>query len=222
MRAEYLEDSTIAVSGSKRTETFTRIWAGVGWPDGDSGYVCVVGERTDGLYHCLWEKSGGLWEIGEAIVVAKDRFLIDCVWVDTGDELATSYLRTLEGLCFYENQGKQPASFAGTGSKSRWPDFRDADTTASIVAVPSRIANNFRSALEKTRGVIMTGKLMIHESNCPKLVYTLRQPLHDLLASSVMQALVWVVSALDAATDSGPLDFDPASQWYANFSRILK
>jgi hypothetical protein len=95
MRAEYLEDGTIAVTGSRSTEIFTRIWASVGWPDRDSGHVCVVGERTDGLYHCLWEKSGGLLEIGTAVIAAKDLFLIDCVWVDSSDELATSYLRTL-------------------------------------------------------------------------------------------------------------------------------
>jgi hypothetical protein len=219
MRAEYLEDATIAVSGSKRTETFNRIWAGVGWPDRNAGYVCVVGARTDGLYHCLWEKSGGLWEIGDAIVAAKDQFLIDCIWVDGSDLLATSYLRTLEGLSFYDNQGTQPASFAGAGAKHRWPHFRDAETTAIIAAVPSRIVDNYRSALEKTRGVIMAGKLVIHESNCPKLVYTLRQPLPDLLASSVMKAVVWVVSALDAANSVGPLDFEPSAPWYANFSR---
>ncbi len=221
MRAEYLEDGTIAVCGSKSTETFDRIWAGVGWPDRDSGYVCVVGVRTDGPYHCLWEKSGGLWEIGEAIIAAKDLFLIDCVWVDASDELATAYLRTIEGLSFYDNKGMKPVSFAGAGAKRRWPHFRNADTTATIAPVPARIVDNYRSALEKTRGVIMAGKLMIHESNCLKLVYTLRQPLQDLLASPVMKALVWVVSALDAANGAGPLDLEPSRPWYASFSREM-
>jgi hypothetical protein len=219
MRAEYLEDATIAVSGSSKTQKFNRIWAGVGWPDREAGYMCVVGERTDGLFHCLWEKSGGLWEIGEAIVCAKDRLLIDCVWVDTNDELATSYLRTLEGLSFYDNKGIGAPSFADASAKRRWPDFRDANTTATIAAVPGRIAGNYRSALEKTRAIIMAGKLMVHPTNCPKLVYTLRQPLHDLLCSSIMKALVWVVSALDAAKAADPDDFEPSCSWYANFSR---
>lgn len=222
MRAEYLEDATIAVSGATRIETFNRIWAGVGWPDRDSGYVCVAGERTDGLYHCLWEKLGGLWEIGEAIIAVKDRFLVDCVWVDTRDELATSYLRTLEGLCFYGDHGTPVGSPEGTGPKRRWPHFRGPETTATVAAVPSRVVNNFRSALEKARGVIMAGSLVIHEPHCPRLVYTLRQPVHDLMGSPVMKALVWVVSALEAARGAGPLDFNPSDPWYTNFSRDLE
>ena len=48
------------------------------------------------------EKKGGLWELGAAAVEAKDRLLVDCVWVDARDAIATSYLRTLPGLCFPE------------------------------------------------------------------------------------------------------------------------
>jgi hypothetical protein len=200
MRAERLEDATIAVCGATRTETFNRIWAGVGWPEKNPGCVCVVGERTNGLYHCLWEKLGGLKEIGESIISAKDRFLVDRVWVDGRDELATSYLRTLDGLCFYEDRANLARSLDAAIPKRHWPSLSDPETTAAVVAVPDRVVSNFRSALEKTRAVIMTGSVVIHESGCPRLVYTLRQPLNDLMGSPIMKALVWVISALDRSS----------------------
>ena len=84
--------------------------------------------------------------------------------------------------------------------------------TATVVPVPERATANYRSALERTRGVIMAGNLMIHEANCPKLVYALRQPLEDLLRSPVMKALVWVITALEDAkrsTDSAASASDP-------------
>ncbi|HMK34571.1 MAG TPA: hypothetical protein VK463_05865 [Desulfomonilaceae bacterium] len=221
MQARYADDSTIAVSGARRTEQFNRIWAGIGWPDREPGYLCVVGERTDGLLHALWEKHGGLWELGEGIIEAKDRFLIECIWVDTSDEVATSYLRTREGLCFYDDPASEPSASGISWPASRWPHFRDRDVTATIAAVPVRIVKNYRSALEETRGVLMTGRLMVHESNCPKLVYTLRQPVRELLGSSVMKALVWVISALEAAKGVGQLDFKLSDPWYTNFSRDL-
>jgi len=220
MHAEYLEDGTVAISGVARAEKFSRIWAGIGWPDRDQGHIVVVGERTDARYHCLWEKSGGLWELGDAAVEAKDRFLVECVWVDTRDEVATSYLRTLNGLCFYEEtRGGEGTSAATQPSTTAGHPLRDRDTTAAVVPVPGRITGSYRSALEKARGVIMTGGLLIHERNCPRLVYTLRQPLDDLIKSPVIKALVWVVNALEELKGNGINGEGPQSPWYGNAPR---
>ena len=222
MHAEHLQDGTLAISGTSRIETFNRIWAGIGWPDRDQGHFCVVGERLDGRYHCLWEKQGGLWELGNAALEAKDRFLIECIWADTRDTVATSYLRTLDGLCFYEDPEEtsiQPASAAEPPTQR--DHFRDRDTTATVVPVPERIAANYRSALEKTRGVIMTGGLMIYERNCPRLVYILRQPLEELIASPVMKALVWVICALEEHKGNGLIENEAAGPWYGNPPRPL-
>ena len=217
MKAEFLHDGTIGVSGRSRIEKFDRIIAGIGWPDVDPGYICVVGERTDGRYHALWEKRGGLWEIGDAAREAKDRFLIDCIMVDTRDELAASYLRTVDGLCFHQEDGnKRPIGGAVSNTGG---NFGDREAVAALIPVPERVTSNYRSALEKARGVIMAGRLMVHEPNCPILVYTLRQPLDELLRSPVMRALVWAVSALEVTRGSENVGGESRDPWYTNLAR---
>lgn len=214
MSAEYLEDGTISVAGAARKETFLKIWAGIGWPDREPGYLCVIGERPDGRYHALWEKTGGLSELGDAAVQAKDRLLIECLWVDGRDTVAASYLRTTDGLCFYES----PASTRPTAAPLlSHPSFEMV--TATVMPVPDMLIGNFRSALEKTRGIIMSGRFLIHEANCPKLVYTLRQPLDDLLKSPVMKALVWVVTALERGRCGASPEELPVDSWYTNVPR---
>jgi hypothetical protein len=219
MLAQYRENGSIEVSGTTRKEDFNKIWAGIGWPDQDTGYICVVGERTDGNYHCLWEKRGGLWELGAAALEAKDRFLVDLIWVDARDDLATSYLRTLEGLCFYEPAADKGSARPASNIPSAPSPFRALDSTATIAAVPEKVVANYRSALEKTRGVILAGRLLIHETNCPLLVYTLRQPLEELLKSPVMKALVWVLTSLEEAKGNGLLEPPPQEPWYTNIPR---
>ena len=133
MRAKCLGDGTIAVTGTKGTESFNRIWAGVGWPENAAGYLCVLGERVDGRYHALWEKNGGLWELGVAAVEVKDRFLIDCIWVDARDAVATSYLRTLPGLCFHEEPPERGCATAtGAGSSAKVPCSIEGEMTATV------------------------------------------------------------------------------------------
>jgi hypothetical protein len=243
MHAKYLPDGAILVTGAVREERFVRIWAGIGWPDRDVGYLCVVGEREDGRYHVLSEYSGGLSDLGQAAIDAKDRLLVENIWVDGRDAVATSYLRTLDGLCGYQDTPKSCPTPVGCGDQREPHHSRSCANdalpphgmpgrhilptrqythdrhTAIVVAVPERITANFRSALEKTRGVIMAGNLLIHETRCPKLIYTLRQPLDEILKSPVMRALVWVITALeDHKGDDTPPGENP-DPWYGNLPR---
>jgi hypothetical protein len=220
MRAEWCEDGAIVVSGAARQEKFKKIWAGIGWPDADPGHLCVVGERTDRRYHAFRENSGGLAELGDAAIECKDRFLVEIIYVDSRDAVATSYLRTLDGLCFYGQPSKDDVTNTGQDvTRPLWPHFRDRTTTAIVAPVPDRIVTSYRSALEKTRGVILRGKLLIHESQCPKLVYTLRQPLDELLGSPAMKALVWVVAALEDSSGNPDLADTTSDPWYTNWGR---
>ncbi len=221
MRAEYCEDGAIVISGAMRQERFRKIVAGIGWPDTEPGHLCVVADRPDGRYHALWEHSGGLTELGDAAIESKDRFLAERIYVDSGDEVATSYLRTLDGLCFYADRDREVAAKADDPKAARpwWPHFRDWATTSAVVPVPNRIVTNYRSALEKTRGVIISGKLLIHESQCRKLVYTLRQPLDQLLKSPVIKALVWAVATLEEAAGNGIHADTQCAPWYVNRGR---
>jgi hypothetical protein len=219
MQAEYLEDGTVSVSGTKRTEKFQRIWAGIGWPDSKSGYFCVIGERTDGRYHAVWEKQGGLWELGDEAVQVKDRFLIEQIWVDARDTVATSYIRTLDGLCFYEEPTGATSDAHAILTPSGWTQFKNQSMTAVVCPVPERVLNNYRSALEKIRGLIMRGTLLIHEKNCPILMYTIRQPLEDLLKSAVTKALVWVLTAMEESKGNHGQQPETPAPWYKNLPR---
>ncbi|MEW6349766.1 MAG: hypothetical protein AB1646_11940 [Thermodesulfobacteriota bacterium] len=208
MQAEYLPDGTIAVSGSTRKEKFTRMWAGIGWPDRIDGHLCAVGERQDGRFHALWEQQGGLWRLGDAAVEARRLLLVDRILVDATDTLATSYLRTLEGLCFDDNAEAQDAPLPVSAGEQR--------TLVTVTPVPKRILSNFRSALEQIKGIITDGRLMIHSGNCPRLVYTIRQPLQELNASPVMRSLVWVITALEEARHQNGAPPALTEPWYSN------
>jgi hypothetical protein len=217
MRSYFLEDGSIAVTGNESTVLFNRMAAGVGWPDLDAGYLCVVGERQDGLYHCLWERQGGLWELGGAAREAKEKFLVDCVWVDGRDVVSTSYLRTLKGLCFSENTEEPIPMGMNDRNTPRVRLHRGTDEhNASIALIQEAVALNYRSSLERTREVIMTGRIVIHEGNCPKLTYMLRQPLNTMMKSPVMKGLVWVVTALEKSRDNGIQGLKQRTAWYAN------
>lgn len=224
MRAQQLEDGSIAVSGTTRSERFNRIWAGIGWPEREPGYICVVGDRQDGRYHALREKRGGLWELGDAALEAKDRFLLESILVDGRDAIATSYFRTLNGLCFYEDSGAElpPLTETPTEVPRLTSAFVTGWNTATVVPVPERVVSNYRSALEKVRGLIVSGRLLIHEANCPRLVYTLRQPLEDLLNSPVMKGLVWVLTALADTAGNWSLQLPEPVPWYTSPPRAGK
>jgi hypothetical protein len=218
MRSTYLPDGTIEISGSTSTVQFNRIWAGIGWPERDPGYLCVVGERRDGRYHALSETRGGLWELASAAVDARKSFCIERIMVDSTDELSTSYLRNYGGLCSYEEE-LQRASYLFLGATTHPQIKQDGPPLPTVSPVQERIITNYRAALEQTRGVIMNGKLLVHEANCPVLVYTLRQPLDEILPAPVMKALVWVINAFEQSQGGGPPDRTDFDTWYSNIER---
>jgi hypothetical protein len=219
MRSQYLAEGTIEVSGSSGAARFHRIWAGIGRPETDQGHLLVVGDRTDGRYHALSETRGGLWELASAAVEAQKAFFIERIMVDATDELCASYLRNYEGLCL-ESDSPDQASYLPIGSMSGAVKTRRSRPAPIISSVHERFVLHYRAALEQTRGVVMSGRLLVHEANCPILAYTLRQPLKDILPSSAMKALVWTITALEQSRDddgSYPVDRE---SWYANVGRL--
>ncbi|MFZ5867830.1 MAG: hypothetical protein ACOYXY_18240 [Thermodesulfobacteriota bacterium] len=219
MQARYLDNGSIEVSGAIEVVTFNRIWVGIGWPEKDPGCLCVVGERTDNRYHAIWEKRGGLVELADAAIEAKDRFLIDRILVDPADELSTAYLRNKPGLCFPETEDEDGTILRPGDTRPKVTVSHNSRSLCVVAPVLSRVLENYRSALEKTRAVIMQGRLLIHETNCPGILYTLRQPLEDLLKSPTMKALVWVVTALESDQGNGDLEEANQEPWYMNVPR---
>jgi hypothetical protein len=149
---------------------------------------------------------------------ATKSFFIERIMVDANDELSTSYLRNYDGLCFHKAES-QGASYLPYGSIAP-PRVRRAGPPLPIVSpVQERIGANYRAAMEQTRGVIMNGKLLVHEAQCPILVYTLRQPLDEILPSPVMKALVWVITAFEQSQSGDTPDRMDSNTWYSNVER---
>jgi hypothetical protein len=202
-------DGTISVSGSSRIEKFHRIQAGLGVPEQDDGYLCVVGQRLDGRYHCLWEKSGSLADLGPALIESSRTLLVEQVFMDCSDRLALEMIRTFGVSDRCENSSQAPL-------------FGQTPEELFIVrCAQDRLVLNFRTALEKTRVLIDGGRILIHEGNCPRLMQSMGLRIQELMTSSVMKALVWVVSALETAGSADKAPHINKAPWYGNFSRRL-
>jgi hypothetical protein len=195
MRALRGEDE-IVLHGRSGEVRFSRLWAGVGRPETAPAFVCVVGERLDSKYHCVWEKQGALWEVADALVWARRHLMIDVAWMDGRDASAVNYLRSFDDLCEPLPRCSEPLI---------------------IAPLPEEYAANFRTTLEKVRAVIDSGRLFVHDSNCPKITYALRQPVEELVTSPVIKALAWVVCGLEM--NSGDCSQPEPAPWYGNPER---
>ena len=180
------------VHGDVRSESFTSVHAGVGWPDGEPGGLVVVGRREDGRYHILEEKRGRLFEITGAAVEISSRLLVDTFWIDSTDTLSTAYFRGDDGPLGPLDVGKN-ATENGVGSSmrivSRGSSIITTDLAPIVRSVSDAILRNFVSALERVRGMIAQERALINEKRCPSIMYAMRQPMDYALASPVMAAL---------------------------------
>jgi hypothetical protein len=209
------------VHGDVRSESFTSVHAGVGWPDGEPGGVVVVGRREDGRYHILEEKRGRLFEITGAAVEISSRLLVDTFWIDSTDTLSTAYFRGDDGPLGPLDVGKN-ATENGVGSSmrivSRGSSIITTDLAPIVRSVSDAILRNFVSALERVRGMIAQERALINEKRCPSIMYAMRQPMDYALASPVMAALaLGLLSMVGAGDDDHALDMP--RQWYDNRRR---
>ena len=218
MRASFKHDGLIIIHGDVRTESFTSVHAGVGWPDGEPGGLVVVGRREDGRYHILEEKRGRLFEIAGASIEIASRLLVDTFWIDSTDSVSTQYFRGADGPL---DTGKS-ATEAGVGSSvrigSRGSSISTPDSGPIVRSVSGAILRNFVSALERVRGMIALERALLNEKRCPSIMYAMRQPMDYALASPVMAALaLGLLSMVGAGDDDDALDMP--RQWYDNRRR---
>ncbi len=221
MRACLKQNGLIMVHGDVRSESFTSVHAGVGWPDGEPGGLVVVGRREDGRYHILEEKRGRLFEITGAAVEISSRLLVDTFWIDSTDTLSTAYFRGDDGPLGPLDVGKN-ATENGVGSSmrivSRGSSIITTDLAPIVRSVSDAILRNFVSALERVRGMIAQERALINEKRCPSIMYAMRQPMDYALASPVMAALaLGLLSMVGAGDDDHALDMP--RQWYDNRRR---
>ena len=221
MRASFKHDGLIIIHGDIRSESFTSVHAGVGWPDGEPGGIVVVGRREDGRYHILEEKRGRLFEIAGASVEIASRLLVETFWIDSTDSVSTQYFRGADGPLWPLDAGNS-ATENGVGSSvrrgSRGSSIITTDSAPIVRSVSDAILRNFVSALERVRGMIAQERALINEKRCPSIMYAMRQPMDYALASPVMAALaLGLLSMVGAGDDDHALDMP--RQWYDNRRR---
>ncbi len=198
LRARYESDGTVAVAGLRTVERFSGMWAGVTAPGEFPGYFLVVGERSDGRFHCLWEKEARLAELREPVGRTCAAMLVDCLWLNCPEEADLAAFRV-----------------ALTGE---W--VGKASQEPVIARVPARFRAGFASGLETVAEMIQDGRLVVFEALCPRLLYEIRRPRAELMTSNVIQTLVLTVSVLEhlrTGCDPGP----PEQLWYGNRPRLL-
>ena len=221
MRSSLKHDGLIIIHGDVRSESFTSVHAGVGWPDGEPGGVVVVGRREDGRYHILEEKRGRLFELAGASVEIASRLLVDTFWVDSTDSVSTAYFRGGDGPLGPLDGGKRPFDKARSFGRIRGNIASKAlelDSAPIVRSVSEAILRNFRSALERVRGMIAQERALINEKRCPSIMYAMRQPMDYALSSPVIRALaLGMLSMVGAGDDDHALD--TPRQWYGNRRR---
>lgn len=218
MLAKELPDGSLQIKTSTGTQIFERTFASMAWPDEAPGSLLILGVKLDGRLKALREFSGGLFELGSCAIEAKTDYLIDSVIVDPRDSISTLSLRNLEGLCFDKSQAAPP--------EKPLRDMRDRSTinkellgALSIAPASCLIVDNYRGALERVRMLIMTRRIIIDESGCPKLAHDLMQPMNIVLNSALVKSLVLASGAIsDVDSDDAIVGRDPAS-WYCNMPK---
>jgi hypothetical protein len=191
MQAKLLPDGTISVEGKSGRRRFTHVHAGLAWPAGAPGALCVGGLRIDGRLHIFREYEGGLDELAKEGARIRRALPVDRFMIDGTDGLAATHFRTFPGIC-----GEVVAA-----------------------AVPRRILAHFSSALEKIKGMLEDETLLIHGENCPRLVQALRRPPESAIKAPLVEAMTWAVTGLTGVDDPENLLGRRAATWYFNVSR---
>jgi len=217
IRVQLLFDGSIAVTGQSSTLVFSRVWAGVGWPEAEQGALCVLAESLEGVYHALAEWRGSLYDLGSAASSAWADLLVDSFWIDASDEVSTTYFRRLD---FSLSGVKEVEAHC---SSLKRPLGRPAGANGAvgpaIVGVRPTFRENFRASLETMRGISASERLAVHQDRCPSLAFALKRDLDYLLRSPVVKALVWALTAMESTRGQAAVQVGPDDVWYHNVHR---
>ena len=222
LRAKFDADTAIVVHGQFRSESFSSIEAGVGWPNSQPGAVVALGRRLDGGYHILEEKRGQLFEITRLAREMAGRLLVNAFWVDSSDSVSLTCFRGEDGPLAPARppgrSGRQGVSLLRLGRKESWTSDCGVEDKPVVRSASDSILKHFRSSLERVRGMIELEKALINEKLCPSIMYAMRQPVEYALESPVMVALaIGLLSMADTGGEDPALD--GRRQWYGNMNR---
>lgn len=211
-----LSDGLIQIKTSCKTMAFARIFGSLAWPQHASGHFVVIGEKRDGCFRVLAETSGGLLELGKAALRAKSVYMTDSIIVDDSDTVSTTSLRNLEGLTFTPRPIDNKRLVVDR--RKRRPDLDELRDGVAVIPVAREITGNYRGALERTRVLIMTRRIIIDENDTPSLAHDLTQPMNFVLESAPVRALVLASGSMEnyaCMEYSGRM----TKMWYKNMAR---
>ena len=193
-----------------------RIFASLAWPQQQAGHFIAIGVKQDGRFRVLSETSGGLLELGEAALRAKSDYMMDSIMVDERDTVSTTGLRNLEGLCFVTPPDTHRRRVVDR--RRRRVDFEDLRDSVAVIPAGREITGNYRGALERTRVLIMTHRIIVDENDTPTLAHDLTQPMNFVLESAPVRALVLATGSIQTGVSMEfPVDF--SRTWYKNMPR---
>lgn len=218
MKAHLLYDGSIAMTGKQSTLIFTRVCAGVGWPESEQGALCVLAESMDGVYHAMAEWRGSLYELGTAAVNACKDLLVDIFWIDASDEVSTLYFRHLDFSLGKIHHAKSPRRSTRLHHAESTKTI-NAVEGPSIVGVKASFRENFRASLETVRGIAASQRLAVHRECCPTLYSAMNRDLDYLLTSPVVRALVWAITAMEATREQAGVNTGSDNVWYHNLRK---
>lgn len=224
MKAEIVRDGLL-VDGV----TFHRFDIGIRWlnPRGHDHFaqhwLAVVGQTLEFEYWIYFEASGALSEIAESAVDAKDRFLVERVWIDPTQLSSAAYMQEWDGLTQYKVTDKKDllGKPKYLNPPERWPHFRGRDEDrfcAMLCAVPEIIRNDPQAGIDLVVHLINEGRLVIRKW-CPQSVWVTGAQLPEMLEHPLMSAIAWPLMMLENEKALQGKNQDAHSPRYGNLKR---
>lgn len=217
MSAKILHDGTIEIRTCAGVHIFDRTFASLAWPEESSGHMIVCGITPDGRLAVFTECAGGLLELGDMAVRAKNDYAMDAVIVDDRDRVSTVGLRNLEGLCFDDSSDGNSEKRLKSWRAFRKSSFADLQDAVAVCPAPREIMANYRGALERARLLIMKRRIIIDDIECPALAHELFQPMNYVMGSAAVRALV--LASGSVRTGEPAWGSQTRTLWYANMRR---
>lgn len=155
---------------------FKRFFGGIGWGQEDKPgdysktWIALFGEQEDKRIMQIAETKGTLQQIGKEAINLKDRFLCERFYVDASEihNQKVRYLRTLEGLTFYNKKQGVLRTIYPTDTKT-WPHFRADRPIASVVPVPDDIRADLAAGFSNIHALATQQKELIFYGPCERL-----------------------------------------------------
>jgi hypothetical protein len=193
------------VRGDSAAPKFKRLYGSLGWLNpkgqGDEALHALVvgGEQEDGRNRVILEHQGDAYDMTQALVDVKDALLVETFWCDGANEEVVSQLRQVDGLCYYQNFGRDKVNrvlWAQPHPREVWKYFRSNRPTAAICPVPDRVRVDIQGGLDRLVRLDRSKQLIITKS-LQQCFWVFGQNRNEIEEHPVARALIWLAWAME-------------------------